>query len=685
MSADTTRADESPAGSAESASGSAGSADATTTRPQDDLYLAVNGQWYATAEIPGDLPATGSMYDVHLRSEEQLRELFQQAPAADADPVRAQVQTMYASFLDADRVEQLDLAPVQAEFAAIDAISSPADFARVLGELERTGVAGVVSAFVETDDKDSTRYLVNIAQGGLGLPDEGYYHLEQFAPIREAYRGHLERMFELAGVDDPAEAAGRVYSLEATLAEGHWNQVESRDATKTYNLRTAAEIAAAVPVFDWTGWITAMRDGGSADPLDQVVVRQPSYLETMNRALADLPLDDWKLWLRWNVLRARARYLPQRFVDENFDFYSRTLAGTTAQRERWKRGVSLVNGTLPEAAGKLFVDKHFPPAAKQRMDELVANLIAAYRASITELDWMSEQTKQRALDKLGKFRAKIGHPDSWRDYSAIEVRPDDLLGNVRRAAAFETDRQLAKIGAPVDRDEWLMPPQIVNAYYNPGTNEICFPAAILQPPMFDLAASDAANYGGIGAVIGHEIGHGFDDQGAKYDGDGNMQDWWTDADRAAFAERTDQMIEQFSQLEPLEVPGKKVNGALTVGENIGDLGGLTIALKAYEMANPPGTDSAHSADSGSGTGGGSDAADDAQRDERRRELFSSYALVWRTKRRKELAVQYLQIDPHSPPDLRANIARNLDEFHSSYHTADGDGMWLEPAKRVHIW
>lgn len=680
MSADTTSA----AASADTDTAAADTADAApgTTRPQDDLYLSVNGQWYATAEIPGDLPATGSMYDVHLRSEEQLRDLFAGSDpnadtdsgadsdtdvdaGSDADPVRAQVQRMYASFLDADRVERLDLAPLQAELAAIEAISSLPDFARVLGELERTGVSGLVSGYVDTDDKNSDRYLMNLAQGGLGLPDEGYYRLDQFAPVREAYREHLRRMLELGGVDDAAEAADRVYAVEAALAEGHWNQVDSRDATKTYNLRTAAEIAAAAPAFDWSGWITAMRDGGSAEPLAQVVVRQPSFLERLNTALTDLPLADWKLWLRWNLLRARARYLPQRFVDENFDFYSRTLAGTTTQRERWKRGVALVNSTLPEAGGKLFVDKHFPPAAKQRMDELVANLIEAYRASITDLDWMGEQTKQRALQKLDKFRAKIGHPDSWRDYSTIDVRPDDLLGNVRRAAAFETDRQLAKIGAPVDRDEWLMPPQVVNAYYNPGTNEICFPAAILQPPMFDLAGSDAANYGGIGAVIGHEIGHGFDDQGAKYDGDGNMQDWWTDADRTAFGERTEQLIEQFAQLEPLDVPGQKVNGALTVGENIGDLGGLTIALKAYEAAHP--------------------AADTAERNARRRELFTSYALVWRTKRRKELAVQFLQIDPHSPPDLRANIARNLDEFHSSYDTADGDGMWLEPAKRVHIW
>ncbi|HEX2551950.1 MAG TPA: M13-type metalloendopeptidase, partial [Nocardioidaceae bacterium] len=399
----------------------------------------------------------------------------------------------------------------------------------------------------------------------------------------------------------------------------------------------------------------------------EAVVRQPSYLEAMSDALADIPLDDWKAWLTWHVVSAAAPYLSDGFVRENFEFYSRTLTGAQELKERWKRGVALVDGLLGEALGQEYVARHFPPESKAKMDRLVANLVAAYRHDIERLDWMSPLTRARALEKLAVFRPKIGYPVRWRDYSKVTIDRADLLGNVRRATAFETDRQLAKIGRPVDRDEWLMTPQTVNAYYNPGINEICFPAAILRAPFFDPDADEAANYGGIGAVIGHEIGHGFDDQGSQYDGEGNLVDWWTDEDRAGFTAKADKLIEQYNAFEPRHLPGHKVNGALTVGENIGDLGGLTVGLQAYELSL---------------AGAEAPVVDGLTGTQR---LMVNWARCWRSKRREELEVQLLSVDPHAPPEFRANIVRNLNEFHEAFGTGPGDGLWLEPVDRVRIW
>ncbi len=394
----------------------------------------------------------------------------------------------------------------------------------------------------------------------------------------------------------------------------------------------------------------------------ETLVRQPSYLEHLSTVLDEVPIEDWREWLRSHVLRAASPYLSDEFVETNFDFYGRTLNGTPELRARWKRGVALVEGAIGEAVGREYVARHFPPSSKAQMDELVANLLEAYRQSITDLDWMGEETKRRAFEKLDTFRPKIGYPEKFRDYSALHASSDDLLGNVAAAAAFETDRQLRKIGSPVDRDEWFMLPQTVNAYYNPGTNEICFPAGILQKPFFSPDAHPAENYGGIGAVIGHEIGHGFDDQGAQYDGAGNLNDWWSADDKAAFELKSKALIEQYDGFSPRELPGEFVNGSLTVGENIGDLGGLTIGHKAYLISQ----------------GGDADL-------ESRRTLFLNWGYCWRTKRRKEQELQYLTIDPHSPPEFRANIVRNLDEFHEVFETGEGDGLWLHPSERVRIW
>ena len=396
-------------------------------------------------------------------------------------------------------------------------------------------------------------------------------------------------------------------------------------------------------------------------------MRQPPYLETLDQALTGVPLEDWKAWLAWQLVHAAAPYLSDAFVRENFAFYSRTLSGAEEMRERWKRGVALAEWSLGEALGEEYVARHFPPESKAAMDELVANLVEAYRRDIEKLDWMGPETRERALEKLATFRPKIGYPATWRDYSTVTIVRDDLIGNVRRATAFETDRQLAKIGQPVDRDEWHMTPQTVNAYYNPGTNEITFPAAILRAPFFDKDADPAHNYGGIGAVIGHEIGHGFDDQGSQYDSAGNLENWWSDEDRSRFTERADKLIKQYDGFEPRDLPGHQVNGAMTVGENIGDLGGLTVALQAYEISQ------------GGQEGPVVDGLSARQR------FFSNWATVWRSKRRKEYELQLLSVDVHSPPEFRANIVRNLDEFHDAFDTSPGDGLWLDPEDRVRIW
>ncbi len=521
------------------------------------------------------------------------------------------------------------------------------------------------AAYVNTDDTNSQRYLLNLVQGGLGLPDESYYRDEKFAEIRKAYVAHLSAMFGHAGYPDAEAAAQRTLDLEERLAGGHWERSLTRDRVKTYNLMPFDDLLELAPSFPWPTWRDAI--GATDDALAEVIVREPSFFAHLSVLVGEVPLRDWKDWVAARVIRAAAPYLGSAFSEGIFDFYGRTLSGTPEQRARWKRGVSFVEDSVGEAVGEVYVARHFPPSSKQLMEELVANLLEAYRQSIAQLDWMSQETKQRAFRKLDTFLPKIGYPAKFRDYSALEVVAGDLLGNARRAAALEHDRQLAKIGSPVDREEWLMLPQTVNAYYLPGTNEVTFPAGILQRPFFDPEAEAAQNYGGIGAVIGHEIGHGFDDQGSHFDELGNMDNWWTDEDRRAFELRKDMLIEQYAGLSPRDLPGEHVNGALTVGENIGDLGGLTIALTAYRIS----------------LGGREDPVVDGLTGTQR--LFLSWAYVWRTKTRRELARQFLATDTHSPEEFRANIVRNLDEFHEAFGTDENDGLWLDPEARVRIW
>jgi putative endopeptidase len=646
----------------------------STVRPQDDLYRHVNGNWLDTTEIPADKPVYGAFHELNDETEQRVREILEEAAVSGA-PVgsdQRRIGDLYADFLDEDAAEQLGTQPIAAELALVAGIDSREGLVKALGELQRGGLSGAFGWWVDTDAKASDRYVVYLNQGGLGLPDESYYRDDQFAEICQKYVVHVARMLALAGVETAEDVARQVFALESTLAAGHWDRVTCRDATKSYNKVDRAELATLTSRFDWDLWLAKVQGGNApapdGDPLAKVVVRQPSYLEAFNRALDEVPLEDWKAWLTWRVVHGTAPFLSKALVDENFAFYGTTLSGTPELRVRWKRAVSTVEGALGEAIGRLFVERHFPPAAKERMVELVTNLVAAYRERITTLDWMGEDTKKRALTKLDKFTPKIGYPDTWRDFSALHIERGDLIGNLRRAAAFELDRELGKLGKPVDRSEWFMTPQTVNAYYNPGLNEIVFPAAILQPPFFDLTADDAVNYGGIGAVIGHEIGHGFDDQGSKYDGDGNLVDWWTEEDRARFDERTQALIKQYDVLEPEQAPGHHVNGALTVGENIGDLGGLSIAYVAYHIAL------------GEATGPELDGLTAAQR------FFLGWGQCWRTKSRDTEVVRRLAIDPHSPPEFRCNaVVRNIDAFHEAFSVRRGDKLWLDPSERVRIW
>ncbi len=585
---------------------------------------------------------------------------------APAGTERAKIAALYASFIDTDQVETLGAAPLAAVMSGIDAVTTPADLMNLLGGFTRAGIPGLIGIDTESDPGDPNRYVMFVGQGGLGLPDEEYYRLDDYAEIREQYLEHVARMLELAGADDSAAAARQVFELETDIAAHHWDKVKCRDMRLMYNLMDLAAFEATAPALHWRRFMSGADISEPA--MAELVVTQPSFCTEIGALLIADRLPAWRAWARWRAVSALAPYLSNAFVDENFRFYGTVLLGTPELKERWKRGVALVEGALGEAVGQLYVERHFSPIAKQRMDDLVANLIEAYRQSITDLDWMTEPTKAEALAKLAKFRPHIGYPSKWRDYSALEIRPDDLVGNVMRAAAFELDRSLTKIGQPVDREEWLMTPQTVNAYYHPLKNEIVFPAAILQPPFFNEHADDAVNYGGIGSVIGHEIGHGFDDQGSTCDGDGALRDWWTEDDRNAFEERTRALIGQYNVLEPPETPGQRVNGELTIGENIGDLGGLSIALKAYRIAR------------GDSTPEPVDGYTDEQR------LFFAWAALWQSKARPELVRQRLATDPHSPAEFRCNqIVRNLDEFYAAFDVSEPDRLWLAEKDRVKIW
>ncbi|KAA9150487.1 peptidase M13 [Microbacterium lushaniae] len=636
-------------------------------RPQDDLFRHVNGRWLERTEIPEDKARWGSFHLIAEQAEKHVRTIVEESQDAEPGTETRKIGDLFTSFMDTARIDELGAAPLTEQLARVDAVDSIPSLLHTIGGFERDGVSGLIALFVEPDPGNPQRYLPVLYQGGLSLPDESYYRLENFEETRVAYRGHIQRILALAGVADAAADADGAFALETDLATHHWSREDSRDAVKTYNLRTWDDLVAAAGV-DLAPWRDAIAPG-YPDAFAEVVVYQPSFLESFAVLLTEERLAEWKSWLRFKVVHAAAAFLSDPFVEENFAFYGTQLTGVPVNRERWKRGVGLVEAALGEAVGKVYVERHFPPAAKEAMDELVANLVEAYRESISDLEWMSPDTRRRALAKLDAFTPKIGYPVKWKDYSDLEIDPADLVGNVRRAHVWEHDRQLAKVGQPIDRDEWYMTPQTVNAYYNPLMNEIVFPAAILQYPFFDADRDAAANYGGIGAVIGHEIGHGFDDQGSRFDGDGSLRDWWTEADRTAFEERTSRLVEQYNALVPQGLsPEHHVNGALTIGENIGDLGGLGIAIKAYRL---------HTAEAGAPE---IDGFTGIQR------LLLSWAQIWQQKGREAETIRLLTIDPHSPNEFRCNqIVRNIDAFYDAFGVEPSDALWLDESQRVTIW
>ncbi|MFJ6534773.1 M13 family metallopeptidase [Paenarthrobacter sp. NPDC091711] len=637
-----------------------------SVRPQDDLYQHVNGAWLNSTTIPDDRPLEGTFTALRDGAELAVKAIIEEAAAKgeSATGVEQKVGGLYASFMDEEAAEAKGMDPVRSRLEKVQAVGSVEELAALMGRLFRSDVSGLFSIYPAPDAGNPERILLYIGQGGLGLPDESYYREEKFAGIVSAYGDYIAKLFNLAGIADAQASAQRIVALETALASHHWDNVTLRDPQKTYNLKSADEAVAIFPLLDT--WFQAARV--DAAKRSEIVVSTPDFFAGAAALLESESLEAWKEWLTLRVLSSAAPYLSSGFVSTNFDFYGTTLSGTPQNKERWKRGVAVVEAALGEAVGQIYVDRHFPAGHKARMETLVSNLIEAYRESISSLAWMGEDTKKEALKKLDAFRPKIGFPEKWIDYSAVEIDPADLLGNVERAHDADVDRHLDEIGKPVDLTKWLMTPQTVNAYYHPMLNEIVFPAAILQPPFFTADADDAVNYGGIGAVIGHEIGHGFDDQGSQFDGSGALRNWWTEDDRKAFEELTAKLVAQYDALSPYAAPDHKVNGKLTLGENIGDLGGLTIAYKAYLLSL---------------NGAEPEVIDGFTGFQR---FFMSWAAGWRQVIRAEEAIRRLATDPHSPNEFRTNaIARNLDAFHEAFAVNAGDGMWMEPGERVSIW
>jgi putative endopeptidase len=635
-----------------------------SVRFQDDLFRAVNGAWLARTEIPADRADYGAFTALAEQAEKDVRAIIESCAAAGAKATdeEKKVGDLYASYMDEARAERLGVQPIAGTLAAIDGIQSKAGLARTLAELERTGTGGVVGCSIDPDAKRSDRYILYLSQGGLGLPDRDYYWDARYKQKLAAYETHVARSLALCGLADAPGAAAKIVAFETRLARAQWPKEDNRDSVKTYNKRTREELARLAPGFDWKLYL----DGVGAGAVEDLIVSQPSYFTAMAAMADSTPLGTWKAWLKWKVVQQHAALLNRATADANFAFYGGVLRGIPKNRPRWKRAVATVEGCLGEAVGKMYVARHFPPGAKLRMDAMVKNIIAAYGQAFRGLDWMSPATKQKALAKLAAFNPKIGYPKKWRDYSALSIRRDDLVGNIERASAFEWNRRLARLDKPVDRDEWMMTPQTVNAYYNPSMNEIVFPAAILQPPFFNAAADDAVNYGAIGAVIGHETGHGFDDQGSKWDGAGNLADWWTPADRAEFDRRSAALAAQFDRFEPL--PGYKVNGRFTLGENSADLAGLTISYAAYRRSL-----------------GGREAPviDGLSGDQR---FFIGWAQAWRRKHRVDDLKNRLLVDPHSPAEFRANgTVRNVPAFFAAFGVKPGDKMYRPPGERVKIW
>lgn len=636
-----------------------------TIRPQDDYYAYANGNWIKETEIPADQVGWGSYMTLRDDSVNDIKAIVDEV-AADVDDseAAAKIGNYYNAYMNEEAVEALAMSPLDELFAQIDAIEDHAAMAAWFGAHDEIGISGPFNTAIGQDDKDSTQYVFFMYQGGLGLPDKEYYtdESERGLQLRDGYLAVVEHLLTLSGYADASDAAARIMALEVSLAEHHWDKEDSRDADKIYNKVMDDELGEMLSNFNVDGYFEGLGSGRQA----YVIVSQPSYLEAFNSLFAATELNTWKEYARLQTIDAFGAVLNKEVVDARFEFFSKTLLGAEEQRPRWQRAIGSMNGSMGELLGQLYVEKHFPPAAKARMGEMLYYLSEAYADSIKNLEWMSDETKEQALIKLSKFTPKVGYPDEWRDYSSLAVSGDDLIGNVRNARSFNHNLEIDKLGKPIDRNEWFMPPQTVNAYYNPSMNEIVFPAAYLQAPNFHLDAEDAYNYGAIGVTIGHEIGHGFDDQGSKYDGDGNLKNWWTDQDRANFEARTQGLIEQFNKFEAL--PGLYVNGEFTLGENIGDLGGTSIALKAYRMSLK---------------GKESPVIDGFTGEER---FFLGLAQSSRIKWREQLIELLIKSDPHSPDEFRINgVTPNVDDFYATYDVQEGDALYLPEDQRIRIW
>jgi putative endopeptidase len=635
-------------------------------RPGDDFNAFVNGTWIVGNEIPADRASNSVGLIVHEQATSNVKIIIEEAANGDfaKGSDEQKVGALYASYMDMDTRNQLGVGPLETEHAKIETLENHEQLAVYFAEVNKVGVDLPFALAQYVDFKNPNTYMMYTWQAGLGLPDREYYFEEgeRSEEIRNAYVAHIEKMFAKAGMTDGESAAKMIMALETRMAAEHMKKEKTRDMVALYNKIPLDELPALMPDFAWDAYL----DTAAISGIDGLVVTQLDHMRALNDIIKDTSMDDWKTYLSWKVLDASASLLSEELDQQNFEFYSKTLRGIEQPLPRWKRAVANVNGNLGEVVGKVYVARHFPPEAKEQMLELVNNLIKAYEISIKELDWMGDETKAQALDKLSKFTPKIGYPDNWEDYSRLEIEADDLVGNMQRSNLFVYEKNLARQGGPVDKSEWNMTPQTVNAYYNPPLNEIVFPAAILQPPFFDLTVDQAVNYGAIGAVIGHEIGHGFDDSGSTFDGDGVLRNWWTDEDKAEFEKRTSRLIEQYSEFKPFD--DLNVNGEFTLGENIGDLGGLSIALLAYELS----------------LDGKEAPVLDGYTGEQR--VFIGYAQAWLGKSRDEALRQQINTDPHSPRQYRVNgVVRNVPEFYEAFDIAETDELYLAPEDRVKIW
>ena len=634
-----------------------------TVKPGDDFFASANGAWLDTFTIPPDKASYGIFTKLDDEARANVRKIIEGAAGAKPAPgsIEQKIGDYFASFMDTAKIEADGINALKPDLDRITAVKTPAELARLFGEV---GFQSPVGGYIGQDDKDPEAYFVNLVQSGLGMPDRDYYLRDdpKLKETRVAYLAHVGRMLTLAGVPDGSAKAARIVALETKIAQAHWARERTRDAIANYNPKRRAELSSFAPGLDWQAMLDAMGLGA----WDRFNANTPTAVKGIAALVASQPLEDWKAYLTYHHVNNHAPYLPKAVDDENFAFFGKVLSGREKQRERWERGVDLVNGGLGEAIGQVYVKQHFPPEAKAKIDALVENMKGAYKANIEKLEWMGPETRAKALEKLASLRVKIGYPNKWKDYSSMAIMPGNVLANARAAEEWSWRFDVAKLGKPVDKDEWLITPQTVNAYYYPPTNEITFPAAILQAPAFDPHADEAVNYGGIGAVIGHEIGHGFDDQGRLYDAKGALNDWWSKADDASFKKRSAGLAAQYGAFEAL--PGLKVNGQLTLGENIGDLGGLGVAYQAYRRS----------------LGGKEAPVIDGLTGDRR--FFLAYAQVFRTKYRDEALRTMVLSDAHSPAQFRVNgVVRNVDAWYAAFNVQPGEKLYLAPDQRVKIW